>query len=420
MIEPYDYDKLKELVKNRDVPALKQFMKDNDLIVDHGAIISKHQEEYSKGVDFYDIQQHIRKIFLNSSYGATLADTSGLYDRRVGASITLSGRNITRHMSSKAVQELTGEYTCKDWHRTLNDTDSVYVTFENTKYSDLPMADKVKLADEICEHINDSFSEFCQRTFNVDETHGNLIRCAREVVYKSGLLLAKKHYALLVTDNEGNDVTHNDLGGHIKLRGLDLVRADTSPEIKKLLTRVLELILTNGTKSDVEDVIIDFLKKYNDKDTWEKGAPKSVRNISDWEEKLGIIKGDYTVGNKSVHDLDALETLINVPATARAAINWNKLRIIYNDLAVPQIMDGHRVIVVKLKPNPFGFKSVAIPYDLTEIPQWFKELCFDVNEMDASVVIKKIRNMTDALHWELNLDKNKMSEQFGDTIEEEW
>ena len=172
---------------------------------------------------------------------------------------------------------------------------SVYVTFEGTPSEKLSMTDKVKLADEICENINNSFSEFCQKTFNVDDAHGNLIRCAREVVYKSGLLLAKKHYALLVTDNEGNDVTHNDLGGHIKLRGLDLVRADTSPEIKKLLTKVLELILTNGTKSDVEDVIIDFLKKYNDKNTWEKGAPKSVRNISDWEEKLGIVKGDYTV-----------------------------------------------------------------------------------------------------------------------------
>ena len=75
MIEPYDYDKLKELVKNRDVPALKQFMKDNDLTIDHGAIVSIHREEYERGVDFYDIQQHIRKILLNSSYGALLADT---------------------------------------------------------------------------------------------------------------------------------------------------------------------------------------------------------------------------------------------------------------------------------------------------------------------------------------------------------
>ena len=261
MIEPYDYDKLKELVKARDVPALKQFMKENDLVVDHGAIVSVHREEYEKGVDFYDIQQHIRKIFLNSSYGATLADTSGLYDRRVGASITLSGRNITRHMSSKAVQELTGEYTYLTPVRVINDTDSVYVTFDGTDYAGLTMPEKVKLADEICEHINDSFSEFCQRTFNVDEAHGNLIRCAREVVYKSGLLLAKKHYALLVTDNEGNDVTHNDLGGHIKLRGLDLVRADTSPEIKKLLTRVFFLcsmgnigVFTNETKGEIYEI----------------------------------------------------------------------------------------------------------------------------------------------------------------------
>lgn len=126
MIEPYDYDKLKQLVKDRDVPALKQFMKDNDLVVDHGAIVSRHIDEYTKGVDFYDIQQHIRKIMLNSSYGATLADTSGLYDRRIGASITLSGRNITRHMSSKAVQELTGDYTYLSPVRVINDTDSTH------------------------------------------------------------------------------------------------------------------------------------------------------------------------------------------------------------------------------------------------------------------------------------------------------
>jgi len=65
------------------------------------------------------------------------------------------------------------------------------------------------------------------------------------------------------------------------------------------------------------------------------------------------------------------------------------------------LQDGQKVIVCKLRNNPMGFKSVAIPVDENKIPEWFKELPFDDNAMEDSVVNQKIENLFGVLHWDI-------------------
>ena len=54
------------------------------------------------------------------------------------------------------------------------------------------------------------------------------------------------------------------------------------------------------------------------------------------------------------------------------------------------IIDGQKCIVCKLKDNPMGYTSIAYPTDELRIPDWFKELPFADDEMEAKLINKKL------------------------------
>ena len=65
--------------------------------------------EYIKQSDYHDMLQGVRKVLLNSTYGATLNEYCRFHDPRLGASTTGSGRQITTHMINTAARGLIGD-----------------------------------------------------------------------------------------------------------------------------------------------------------------------------------------------------------------------------------------------------------------------------------------------------------------------
>lgn len=83
-----------------------------------------------KGVDdekymFWDKRQLVKKINLNSLYGALLNAGCRFYDPRLGQSTTLTGRVIARHMAAKVNEVIAGEYDHKGKSIIYGDTDSL-------------------------------------------------------------------------------------------------------------------------------------------------------------------------------------------------------------------------------------------------------------------------------------------------------
>jgi DNA polymerase elongation subunit (family B) len=76
---------------------------------------------------FWDKRQLVKKINLNSLYGAILNAGSRFFDIRIGQSVTLNGRCVTRHMAAQANEIITGEYNYKGDAIIYGDTDSVYI-----------------------------------------------------------------------------------------------------------------------------------------------------------------------------------------------------------------------------------------------------------------------------------------------------
>lgn len=347
--------------------------------------------------EYWDKRQLVRKILLNSLYGALLNEHCRFYDKRLGQSVTLTGRQITKHMNSHINEIITGVYNHEGSAMVAADTDSGY-------FSAWPLVEKdvkagkiewnkeiaIQLYDSISDQVNVSFPTFMEQSFHCPRKNGSIIKGGREIVGDVGLFIKKKRYAINVYDKEGKRKDINGKMGEIKAMGLELKRSDTPKYVQVFLLDVLTLVLSNKTKDNVVERIKEFKRELSEQPGWTKGSPKSVNKLTYYQELEERSK----------------KGRVTMPGHVRAAINWNSLKKMHSDNYSMKILDGMKVVVCKLKPNPLGLTSVAYPTDELRIPEWFKELPFDNALMESTLVDKKIDNLLGVLNWDLKSNTN--------------
>jgi len=366
---------------------------------DRKAMQKKLKESTTKeDIEYWDKRQLVRKILLNSAYGALLNEHCRFYDKRIGQSVTLSGRQIVKHMSAQINEIITGKYDFYGDAIVYGDTDSCYFSAWPILNSQIQNGDMewskelcVQLYDNIAEQANDTFPSFCERAFHVPRKMC-VIKAGRELIGDRTLFITKKRYAVNIFDKEGKRLDVNGKLGKIKAMGLDLKRADTPRYVQDFLFEVLEMVLHGKTREDVIERIKEFKIELSKQDSWTKGSPKSVNKLT--------MYGDLEANSKTGK--------ANMPGHVRAALNWNYLRRVNSDNYSMKIVDGMKVIVCKLRPNALNFTSVAYPVDELRLPKWFTELPFDDSAMEATLVDKKIDNLLGVLGWDLksNTDTN--------------
>ena len=340
--------------------------------------------------EYWDKRQLVKKINLNSLYGAILNPGCRFFDIRIGQSVTLTGRCITKHMGAKVNEIVAGKYDHVGESVIYGDTDSVYFSAHNTLAKEIESGQiawnkesVIALYDKIADEINNSFPNFMQKAFHCPKTRGELIKAGRELVASRGLFITKKRYAVLYYDKEGTRVDTTGKEGKVKAMGLDLKRSDTPVFVQDFLSEILYMVLTGKDEKEVLDRITEFRKDFKARPGWEKGSPKRANNMTKYteaEEKSGKT---------------------NMPGHVRASMNWNKCKTMYNDQYSLPITDGAKVIVCKLKNNPLGYTSVAYPVDELRIPQWFQELPFDDESMEETVLDGKLENLIGVLGWDI-------------------
>lgn len=342
--------------------------------------------------EYYDKRQLVRKILLNSAYGALLNEHCRFYDKRIGQSVTLSGRQIVKHMSAQINQIIEGEYDYQGRSIIYNDTDSAYFTAYPALKSRIDAGELewtketcIELYDEIASQVNDSFPGFMEKAFHCPRKNGEIINAGRELIGDRALFIVKKRYAINIFDKEGKRKDINGKPGEVKAMGLDLKRADTPKYVQEFLMNVLKMILAGEQRDSVISVIKGFKHQLASQDPWTLGSPRSVNRLTYYEESLKNSKTGK----------------ITMPGHARAALNYNYLRKMHADQYSQKIVDGMKIIVCQLKSNPLGFTSVAVPVDQLRMPDWFTELPFDTNTMEYTLVDKKIENLLGVLNWKI-------------------
>ena len=343
-----------------------------------------------KEIEFWDKRQLVKKINLNSLYGAILNPGCRFFDKRIGQSTTLTGRAIAKHMDAHINELITGEYNHTGKAIIYGDTDSCYFSAYPTLKEDIDAGRMewskdiaVQLYDTISDSVNESFPGFMEQAFHCPIENGSIIKGGREIVAYKGLFITKKRYAVMIYDLEGKRLDIEGRPGKIKAMGLDLKRSDTPPIIQDFLSDVLHDVLTGAGKTEVTEKILKFKHEFRERPGWEKGTPKRVNNLT-----------KYTKEEKRLGKA-------NMPGHVRAGMNWNTMRRMNSDKYSLQCIDGMKIIVCKLKSNPMGWTSIGYPTDEQHIPQWFKDLPFDHELMEATIVDNKVDNLLGGLDWNL-------------------
>lgn len=402
----YDLSSIELYVKENKIDELKQYMLDNDLeLSDDNRIISKHRKYFNEQVNYWDLEQYVKKICLNSSYGAILNNGSTFFDFRFGSSITMSGRKVWQHLASKTNEVMAGEYIHRGNCIVTGDTDSCYMSmneaFKKTHPDfDFSMDNVIQYADKIGKEVNGTFPDYMIKTFHCTPEGAAREGSEREVVASRGLICGKKRYALLVIDKDGYRQDVDGKPGKMKIMGIQVARSDTPKLVRKLLKDMLQSILVDGSKEKLYEILKEFGKtKWSQLEPWEKGRPKACNKLKFYTDEYNKT-GKCSVGQ------------------VMASINWNKLIDANNDKISPKVLDGDKVIVCSLNPNnAYGMKSIAYPLDLNILPEWFKELPFSEQDMEDSIIDTTLDTIFKAVNWKLRLsDAMRTNDDINDFI----
>ena len=400
--DAYKPKKLKELIAEGHKKRVVQYMNQHNLMVKDGKAIYRNQKDLKRIVGFWDKRQLVKKINLNSAYGALLNAGSRFFDQRLGQSTTLSGRTITCHMAAKTNEMITGEYDHYGRAIVYGDTDSCYfsaypILKEEIERGDIEWTKEgiVEMYDGLAKAVSNTFPDFLNKKLNVPVKRATgVIASSRETVSETGIWIVKKRYACLMYDKDG---IRQDIGGKpgkVKAMGLDLKRADTPKFVQTFLSEILLDTLTDKGENYVIDKIRTFKEKFENLKPWQQGTPRAVNKLSFYREKeeLHMIKKAKQEATGGV----------TMPGHVRASLAWNRLREIHKDQHSMRIVDGQKITVCKLKETAENrLTSIAFPVDEVHLPEWFLALPFDSDDMMAGIVDQKVKNLIGVLKWDL-------------------
>jgi DNA polymerase elongation subunit (family B) len=245
----------------------------------------------------------------------------------------------------------------------------------------------ITLYDQVAEAANSTFEKFMGEAFHCPKSRSEVIAAGREIVAESGLYITKKRYAALVYDVEGFRSDVDGKPGKVKAMGLDLRRSDTPVFMQEFLSEILMMVLQENSEKEILDRITEFRREFKERPGYEKGSPKRANKIGHYQK------------------LEQKQGKANMPGHVRASINWNTLKRMNGDKYSQEIVDGMKVIVCKLRQNPLGYTSVAYPTDELRIPDWFKELPFDNDAMEETIIDNKLGNLIGVLNYDLENTK---------------
>ena len=363
-------------------------------------LVKKFNEQGDKEKeDYFDRRQYLQKIILNSLYGVLGLPVFRFYDIDNAEATTLTGQSlikfskkITNHFYNKELNDT------KD-HVIYIDTDSIFASavplirkrFPNQELSDTMMTQRIsEVCGEVQDYLNKSYDYFAKKFLNVDNHEFDI---KQEVIAKTGLFITKKRYGLKIINDAGRKVNK------IHVKGLDTVRSNFAVAMKKLLSSVLEDILTDVPKEKIDDRISLFKRNMHMLHYDVMANPIGVKGIQKYTEKSNDTFQRFKKG---------------APVHVKSAINYNSLlQHWYEGRKYEKISNGTKIKWVYLKDNEFGFDTIA--YKGYEDPPQILELIknkIDHNKMYEQAMSKKLGMFYDSMGWEAVVDQQQSIERF--------
>jgi len=335
-----------------------------------------------KDVTKFSNFQQVRKICLNSLYGALGNQYFRHYKLDNAEAITLTGQVAIRWIERKLNEFVNSILKTEDKDYVIaSDTDSIYLNLgdlvTNVFGDNVEDAERVvDVLDKFCEDkivpfIDTSYDELSDYLQCYEKT----LVMKRECIANRGVWTAKKRYILNVWDNEG--VRYDE--PKLKMMGIEAVKSSTPAPCRKYIKDCLNLVMS-GTEEDVMNYIGEKRKEFNDLPAEEISFPRSANNVNKYRDNT-------TIYRKST------------PIHVRGALMFNHL--IHEkglDKKYNSIQDGEKVKYCLLRtPNPTGENVISFISDFPPELGLIQYIDYDI--MYDKSFIDPLRSILECIGW---------------------
>lgn len=338
--------------------------------------------------EYFDKQQHNRKILINSVYGVLGLPVFRFYDLDNAEATTLTGQSTIKFTSKMGNHYYQKHGSCDDERLIENiytDTDSVF-------YSSIPLLDEkpedmerdeiidatIEKATELQEYLNESYDYYAREMLNIPEGR-HRFDIKQELVASRGIwMAAKKRYAYWIVNDEGDPTS--ELG----VKGMDIVRSDFPPAFDDVMEEAIVSILKENDEDIIDELILDFENDLHDFDLKEVANPTGVGSIQEYQKET---LGQYQKG---------------APVYFKAALAHNDMLQHYGLTADHEpIKEDSKIKWVYLHDNPLGLDQLGLkgegdPKEIVEFAHQYA----DYDKMYEKALKSKLEDIYDAIGWD--------------------
>ena len=249
------------------------------------AQLLKLRDQTVKDIAKFNNFQMVRKITLNSAYGAVGNQYFRYYKLANAEAITTSGQVSIRWIEKKMNIYLNKILKTEDVDYVIaSDTDSIYLNFGGVvdTYLSKYKEDKgkvVTMIDQICKdqlepYIDKCYSDLAEYVNAYDQK----MQMKRENIADRGIWTAKKRYILHVWDSEG--VRYEE--PKLKIMGIEAVKSSTPAPCRTMIKSGLKLMMT-ATEGEVIDYIEKCRTEFRKLPPENIAFPRSVSNVNKYK-----------------------------------------------------------------------------------------------------------------------------------------
>jgi DNA polymerase elongation subunit (family B) len=323
--------------------------------------------------------QMVRKIALNSAYGAMANQYFAFFSIDLAEAITMSGQMIIK-WAEKIINDYLNTIlkTDNEDYVIAMDTDSVYITMDKFVNQIMPDAPKDKIVDflskaekQIEKVLAEGFDELADYTNAFQQK----MEMGREVIADKGIWTAKKRYILNVHDNEGVRLAEPKL----KMMGIETAKSSTPQWVRKKLEQALKVVMTQ-TEQELWEFVETARKEFRNLPPEEVAFPRGCKGLAQYSDPNSI----YAKGT---------------PIHVRGSLLYNHLLSSKNlDMRYETIKNSDKVHFTYLTlPNPINENVISFTTSLPREFDLHRFVDYDM-QFDKSFV-EPLKNIVNLINW---------------------
>ena len=342
----------------------------------------RERQQLENDISKYHNFQLVRKIQLNSAFGAVGNQYFRYYDLDLAEAITLSGQLSIRWIENALNKFLNSTLKTDGVDYVIaSDTDSIYLRLDNLVYKVMPNEkDEQKIAEYLERASQEIIQPFIDKKYDelarMMNAYENKMHMKREAIANKGIWTAKKRYMLNVLMGEDGVLLKTP---EMKIMGIETTRSSTPRVVRDALTESIQIIM-NGTEDDIIEKVASFKKEFKAAPAEAIAFPRSCNGLREYQDPTTIYKK-------------------STPIAVRGSLLYNfHLRKHGIHRKYPLINEGDKIKYLYIrKPNPIGENVISF---VGKIPEEFaigRYIDFDLQFEKA--FLDPLKNILDVIGW---------------------